>query len=358
MQVAGPLSLLPIRELLFYYSAFYGANNSDSYAGVPIRSPAGYIIGIYSIVDDKPRYDFGEQDLNILKDLAATVMDHLILGTVRGRHHRADRMVKGLGLFVDGKASLRDWWLKSGHLEKGPTTKDDGRLKAQADKEFGPRTEVMLDSDNQQNEIPLRMSLEKSLESAESQLSQKITPGIKSGLEEIAVSLVSGQKAAAQLLPIPSPISSNVTGDYLDPDDTETPSMSQNMAALFARASNLIRESINVEGCLFLDGSGDLVADKPGSPSAEDEPLASREGMSSEQTLSEEEIIGMRSSRGARANFPNTFCEVLGCSSKFETQIIGNDTTTKFRFPRDFLHRLFRRYPNGAILNFEHDGTL
>jgi hypothetical protein len=116
------------------------------YAGVPIRSPAGYIIGIYSIVDDKPRNDFGERDLDILRDLAATVMDHLVLGAVRGRHHRADRMVKGLGLFIEGKATLRDWWLRSGHLAHGPTTSDgrrgDETLKARADAEFGPQAHI------------------------------------------------------------------------------------------------------------------------------------------------------------------------------------------------------------------------
>jgi GAF domain len=113
------------------------------YAGVPIRSPAGYIIGIYSVVDDRPRNDFGERDLAILRDLAATVMDHLVLGTVRGRHHRADRMVKGLGLFIEGKSTLRDWWLRSGHLAHGPTTSDGSRggwtLKERADAEFGPQ---------------------------------------------------------------------------------------------------------------------------------------------------------------------------------------------------------------------------
>src|SRR5207244_1810681 len=93
------------KDLRFESQPFVcGAPHLRFYAGVPIRSPAGHIIGIYSIVDDKPRHDFRERDLDILKDLAATVMDHLVLGTVRGRHHRADRMVKGLGLFVEGRA--------------------------------------------------------------------------------------------------------------------------------------------------------------------------------------------------------------------------------------------------------------
>jgi hypothetical protein len=117
------------------------------YAGVPIRSPAGHIIGIYSIVDDKARHDFGDRDLDILKDLAATVMDHLVLGSVRGRHHRADRMVKGLGLFVEGKESLRDWWLRSGHLAHGPTTVDGSKggwtLKARTEAEFGPQAHTI-----------------------------------------------------------------------------------------------------------------------------------------------------------------------------------------------------------------------
>ena len=128
-----------------------GAPHLRFYAGVPIISPAGYIIGIYSLVDDKPRHDFGEKEMLILKDLAATVMDHLVLGTVRGRHHRADRMVKGLGLFVEGKATLRDWWLRSGHLAQGPTTSDGSRggwtLKAQADAEFGPQKLPTISND-------------------------------------------------------------------------------------------------------------------------------------------------------------------------------------------------------------------
>jgi hypothetical protein len=155
-----------------------GAPYLRFYAGVPIRSPAGHIIGIYSIVDDKPRYDFGERDLDVLKDLAATVMDHLVLGTVRGRHHRADRMVKGLGLFVEGKATLRDWWLRSGHLAHGPTTADGSRgdwtLKARADAEFGPQV-LSLSNDHTpmlENESALKSPKPKSSET------RSILPGV------------------------------------------------------------------------------------------------------------------------------------------------------------------------------------
>jgi hypothetical protein len=141
-----------------------GAPHLRFYAGVPIRSPAGYIIGIYSIVDDKPRYDFGEYDLDVLKDLAATVMDHLRLGTVKGRHHRADRMVKGLGLFVDGKASLSDWWLHSGNSVQDSTTSDGSRdvwtMKAQADAKPGPQVDTVPNNhaSNQHNRFALKSS--------------------------------------------------------------------------------------------------------------------------------------------------------------------------------------------------------
>ncbi len=42
------------------------------YAGVPIRSPDGYTVGVFSIVDDHERR-FGEDDLHDLEDLAAIV---------------------------------------------------------------------------------------------------------------------------------------------------------------------------------------------------------------------------------------------------------------------------------------------
>ena len=45
------------------------------YAGVAIVSPAGYRIGSYCVIDDKPRDGVSQEELSFLKDMATTVRD-------------------------------------------------------------------------------------------------------------------------------------------------------------------------------------------------------------------------------------------------------------------------------------------
>lgn len=47
-------------------------------ACAPLRSPLyKYVIGCYIVVDDKPRDGLNEDELEFLKDLGVTAMDHL-----------------------------------------------------------------------------------------------------------------------------------------------------------------------------------------------------------------------------------------------------------------------------------------
>jgi signal transduction histidine kinase len=372
------------------------------YAGVPIRSPAGYIIGIYSIVDDKPREDFGEKDLNILKDLAATVMDHLVLGTARGRLHRAERMVKGLGLFVEGKATLRNWWLRSGHLAEGPATKDGSRgewtLKAQADAEFGPQEE-----DTSKNHAPTQRNevsnhhvstggnttdrihiFPTSIDapSSDNPTFKSITPDAQSSDNIIQTSLL-GLVSASSSGPMskiaigPSPLQDSSLLDSTRPEDEESSndpktdplSPSQDIKGLLTRASNLIRESIAVEGCLFLDSLPATFKNTPATHNAEKSgPPKRRNSRSSERrSIIEDKVPGLdveldetvqgheMSSLNFKSSSTST-CDVLGFSLKFDPHLSGTEMKARFRFPHESLHRLFKRYPSGGILNFENDG--
>lgn len=44
--------------------------------------------------------------------MVLTVMAHLEVGRVKEVHRRSEKMVKGLGLFVEGGRTLREWWLE------------------------------------------------------------------------------------------------------------------------------------------------------------------------------------------------------------------------------------------------------
>lgn len=77
------------------------------YAGVPMCSPDGAIIGALCIFDDKPRNGLSQEALGILHDLADTVVEHLATYTLREENRRGERMVRGLTSFLAGASSLQ-----------------------------------------------------------------------------------------------------------------------------------------------------------------------------------------------------------------------------------------------------------
>lgn len=77
------------------------------YAGVPMRSPDGAVIGAFCIFDDKMRSGLSEGDLEILHDLADTVVEHLETYKLREENRRGERMVRGLTSFLEGASSLQ-----------------------------------------------------------------------------------------------------------------------------------------------------------------------------------------------------------------------------------------------------------
>ncbi|KAJ9480644.1 hypothetical protein VN97_g12900 [Penicillium thymicola] len=81
------------------------------YVAVPIVSPRGLKIGALSVRDTKARSSGPDQySLDFMKDMAATVMQHLAMKETTLKNRRAERMIVGLGSFVEGRTTLRDSW--------------------------------------------------------------------------------------------------------------------------------------------------------------------------------------------------------------------------------------------------------
>src|SRR5947209_17615943 len=77
------------------------------YAEVPIRSPAGFVIGGYCVVDNRPRQDFGDAEVNLLQEISDNIGNHLELMRMKQDFERAERLMKGLSFFVEGQSSIR-----------------------------------------------------------------------------------------------------------------------------------------------------------------------------------------------------------------------------------------------------------
>lgn len=79
------------------------------YAGVPLRTPRGIDIGVFSVLDMETREESDPNVAPIMQDIARTIMGYLETRRFRDGQRRADRMVKGVGSFVQGKSTTSGW---------------------------------------------------------------------------------------------------------------------------------------------------------------------------------------------------------------------------------------------------------
>ncbi|KAK3375744.1 hsp90-like protein, partial [Lasiosphaeria ovina] len=283
------------------------------YAGVPIRSPAGINIGVYCVLDDKPRPDGVTADqLQFLRDISKTIMHYLEAKRSDEWYRREERMVRGLGSFVDGHATLSDWSDSPNRscfhdlpgVQEGVLNK-----KLQA----GPRS-------------PLFARPKSPFEPSETASTKTRTPVLAVGSRPIPQAAVSA---------------SHFTGaDQLQGD----------VERVFSKAANVIRESIEVEGVLFLDASvrsfGGLIGKEVSEPPILIKPSSS-ESSSDESTST------------ALGNTKPHTCKLLGFSTSSHSSINGDEPHHEHTtMPEKLLRSLLHRHPHGCIFNFEPDAAV
>ncbi|OIW22598.1 hypothetical protein CONLIGDRAFT_587216, partial [Coniochaeta ligniaria NRRL 30616] len=229
------------------------------YIGVPIRSPAGINIGVYCVFDDKPRQRVSPVEIQFIRDMSRTIMDYLEAKRSHECYRREERMVRGLGSFVEGKATLSNWSQSS-----NPSSFQD-------------------------------------------------LPGAQEGS-----------------------LNKKLRGT-----DRRT-------LNVFSKASNIIRESIEVAGVVYLDASirtfGGLIGQEMSSPSVLGRP--------SSDESSSDEIPSSHTGDAAEG----TCCKVLGYSTSQSSSVNGDEAGSPLTtLPERFLHYLLQRYPHGKIYNMEAD---
>ncbi|KAH7018153.1 uncharacterized protein B0I36DRAFT_425266 [Microdochium trichocladiopsis] len=215
-------------------SYIHNAPFNRFYAGVPIRSYKGINIGVLCVFDDKPHSGLDDVSKQYLRDLSGNIMSYLEARRVRDAASRHEKMVRGLGSFVEG------------------------------------------------------------------------------------------------------------------------PSHFSEVKQVFAKAANIIRESIDVDGVVFLDASirsfGGLV-DFNGI--AAEGPLDSLSSASSgDEAMANTGISGERL-------YGSPFCSVLGFSTNNSSSLNHDSPDPGYAFVKEkFLRALLRRFPKGHIMNFDSDGLV
>jgi signal transduction histidine kinase/CheY-like chemotaxis protein len=326
-------------------------------ASSPIISPKGVVIGAYTILDDKPHEPLAPGSLQFLVDIAATVMDYLGTSHSKAQHFRSERMMVGLGSFLEGKGSLRNSWVVDTDV---PQTKFDEMDQAEGHVNR-EQQEKQASHDMGQNGTPnhlpfrpysLHIPRNKSLKGNREQY-QSVSDSTTRKRDDKASSKLREASQAAMTF-------GNDHSRQHSPKDDYTAKVNET----FGRAANLIRESIEVEAVVFFNANfgsqGALVnnvkSDTEGSGfescSSGDE--AKSRG-SQQNSFEDQESFDPESSGKATLN-P---CEILGFSTSSASSI--NDQLkddNKIALSESFLAGLLHRYPRGKIFNFGEDGTI
>jgi signal transduction histidine kinase len=374
------------------------------YATIPIRTRRGFDIGSYCVMDEQPRDGLKPGEIEFLKDMADTVMEHFEYVSVRKDHQRGERMVKGLGLFVEGQSTLSAWWLRTrtdretsirssrrtfstrsaggtdepnldhhssmtsteGVLTEGDSTEDSsiigGGLGNRHYKSLGTTDSVshhLLDQ-NPPKDFPHAISF---------------NPEVMSSVASTAPGSMTASSATPKsnkrpVLTSASTITPNTVGMFNTfktteahrEDERNVSDTAQALKMMLSRASNLIREAADVDGVAFFhtqpSGFGSL-GHNASMVDASSTGKAVMPSSSEDDTRSSLSASDSTSSKPPQTSRKERVCEVMAYSTSSESSLRGNHTLPDHLSVRQgFVHKLLKRHPHGKIYAFDEDGSI
>ena len=310
-------------------------------AAVPIRTPAGKALGSFMIMDDIPRYGLSDTELVFLEDVADTVFGHLELRRAALQRQRGDRLIKGLSLFNEGKESLRDWWLENysrnergeGNRRRVSSGHDEQTLKDRADEELGMTYQAAS------HESKRYSGHGHGGGHSDQEPDQSDTERTENGQSGEGDRIVESEAA----------------GQATKEKDTHARdfNVSREISNVFARASNLIRESASADGVLFVEADMASPYDNRGRFGK-----AAQEHAHSSTESEDVEASDGGPRRKGKDDSGDTPCSLLGFSTKVKSSVRGFAASPKHTtLPRKFIRRLIRRYPHGKVFTIRADGS-
>ncbi|KAH8424934.1 hybrid sensor histidine kinase/response regulator [Aspergillus melleus] len=322
-------------------------------ACAPIVSPKGLTIGAYTVLDTKPRAPLDKRTIKFLTDMSVTVMSHLQTNRSKTRYLRSERMMVGLGSFLEGKASMRSSWLESSDSSRfGELTEpSEGHVNArQQAKQVIAKSERALREPGFSRRLPLRT---RELRPSDD---QAIRPCRKHPVDSIttatraARSQSAPKSAAVKQLPEQS-----TPKDHPQHDTYNT-----EVKHAFSRAANIVRESIAVEGAVFFDANFGSHAGLINNAKCEMDYSDTDGALTSDDSeTTGERLAAPRLGHTADHKDESNSCNILGFSttsaSSIDRQSIGDQRMT---LSESFIQSLLHRYPRGKIFNFAEDGTV
>ncbi|KAK5996372.1 Peroxide stress-activated histidine kinase mak1 [Cladobotryum mycophilum] len=290
------------------------------YAAVPIRTRRGINIGVYCVINETPGKIWSDEYTERLRDISRTIMDYLESKRLGELHRRNERMNRGLGSFIEGKSTISGW--QSGPFAAAFVDKPtmEGSL--------NPRQQYLqLKQDEMENDIASVDTIISPSQSMDTSTNGALLPRNQRSWDTDGSGTNPSLPEERGAIP-----------------DEESP------AGVLSKAANIIRESAEVEGCLFVDATMEAYR----SPSQTNTGNGLKSQLSATSSSDESPDHGYGS--GER---PLSYSKLLAYSTTDASSIDGA-TSSHFStaIPEKCLAKLLRRYPKGRVFIFGADGEL
>jgi hypothetical protein len=325
------------------------------YVGAPIKSPRGVHIGSYCVLDDQPRKGITRTELFFLKDAANAVMAHLELTWAREERQRGERMVQGLGNFHDGMSTLRN---RSFSMTLSGL---DDRIDTVSSWERRQSTAIQVE--NVSTLSAASTTSQKAFNTAKPTASPVLSELTHDDANNVDESVLTTRNVVISRRAMNTGVSKEAERTEVRSSSiSNEATLSHNLAlkdallpagviSAFARAANLIREAVEVEGAVFFDAS---VTTRGGLVHASD-------GMDSSDTSNYPFDIRprTRSSESRTSKQSTNMTGVFAFSLPNTSTIKGDAVPQQYRrMPERIVQWLLKRYPKGKIFSFRADGSI
>lgn len=215
------------------------------YAEVPLYSASGYVLGSFCVIDNKPRATFGDDEVDSLQEIADAVAKHLDNVRIVHCHRRSETLIKGLTNFVKDCSDFDPREASSNR-----------RLESTA---LASYTEL----DKSQGGANVVGTFPSSSSSITGQTSLIFSPELRSRSTEPSSfnsdfsgcpSTPSDEKPLETSLQSPGEAKTIPNNDS-DVSLADSVSISDQTTSIFSRASVLLRDSMDLDGVVFLDAA-------------------------------------------------------------------------------------------------------
>lgn len=328
--------------------AIQGTDIMRYYLEVPLRTTSGYVIGSICVIDPNVRHA-SPRDIKIMQEMAILAMTHLEMTRMKEDHRRTERLLDGLAHFIKGKESISQSSSKRGSTEEPPLPLSNGT---------GPTISKTVDEGG---------SRPQSRASSSSDLTAQ-TNGLAISDDSTTVGDTHDPAISKPLFRIERKRSYTLSrSSTLEEDDSQLP-VGAKIKRVFGRASNLLRQSMDLDACCFVEVPQNerfkTVDVRKSSLSHKNRLSGSLSSASQSQESSASS--GDESDRkfGGSQNGPDAggevLCHRLGYSSReMSTIAAGNRTNNEsLTIPALLLSDLAERYPQGNVFHFDSMGSV